>query len=156
MNENYDINRYKKWHEDVIFKLNQMMIDCILDIYECNIKEGKMFLCDNKCDYLPNRYKMYCLGPWDDDFNDIHIGELVVPPFGNPPRERSWDKFCEVKNECENIAKELNVRWENPVSDSVAVTGYPLYSSFKNKYEYKYRSNKNNNKYEFNKFEYKF
>lgn len=144
--------QYNEWRDDVISKLDQKMIDCVLEMYEYDIEEGKMFLCDSKDDRLPIRYTMYRVGFYPDSCYTEFIKEFEKNAFNNQTPERNWRKFCRVKNECENIAKELGIHWENPVADSVVIVGRPIYSSVKNKYEYEI---KKDNKYIFNKFEYK-
>lgn len=144
--------QYNEWRDDTISKLDQMMIDCVLEMYEYDIEEEKMFLSDNKDDRLPIRYTMYRVGFYPDSCYTESIKEFEKHAFNTQIPERNWRKFCKVKNECESIAKELGIYWENPVADSVVIAGRPIYSSVKNKYEYKI---KKDNKYDFNKFEYK-
>lgn len=143
------IKQYNKWRKDVISKLNQKMIDCVLEMYEYDIEEGKMFLCDNKDDRLPIRYTMYRVGFFNDSSYNLPIKEFERHAFNNLTPERNWRKFCRVNNECESIGKELGVYWKNPVADSIAIVPRLTYDLLKNEYEYKKKPKESPSKFEY-------
>lgn len=113
MNDDY-IKQYNEWREDVKSKLDQMMIDCVLEIYEKPFIAGKMWLYEENNNLMPKHYRIMYNEMFDSEkpSEQYPINHFILDIYDYNQEKRNWRKFCRVRNECEKIAKELGVYWK--------------------------------------------